>query len=80
MTMRRAQKSTRRPVRRGIVLIIVLVLVAMVALAGFGFLADMTTEYEATKIENDRVQATQVMASAETLIVLLAGQQRQPRA
>ena len=78
MTMRRAQKSTRRPVRRGIVLIIVLVLVAMVALAGFGFLADMTTEYEATKIENDRVQATQVMASAETLIVLLAGQQRQP--
>ena len=64
--------------RRGIVLIIVLVLVAMVALAGFGFLADMSTEYEATKIENDRIQSTQVMASAETLMVLLAEQQRQP--
>ena len=74
--MRSSLKTTGR--RRGIVLIIVLVLVAMVALAGFGFLADMSTEYEATKIENDRIQSTQVMASAETLMVLLAEQQRQP--
>ena len=33
--------------RRGVVLIVVLVLVVMVALAGFGFLAAMSTEYEA---------------------------------
>ena len=31
--------------RRGSVLVVVLVLVVMIALAGFGFLAEMTTEY-----------------------------------
>ncbi|MEZ6061818.1 MAG: type II secretion system protein GspK [Planctomycetaceae bacterium] len=49
-------------------LIIVLVVVVMVALAGFGFLADMTTEYEAAKISGDLLQAQQTMASAESFL------------
>jgi type II secretory pathway component PulK len=61
--------------RRGVVLIVVLVLVAMLALAGFGFLADMTTEYEAAKINGDLLQAQQTMASAETFLLAIAEQQ-----
>ena len=45
--------------RRGVVLIVVLVLVVMIALAGFGFVVEMTTEYEATKINGDLLQAQQ---------------------
>ncbi|MCA9037168.1 MAG: hypothetical protein KDA91_18655, partial [Planctomycetaceae bacterium] len=51
--------------RRGVVLIVVLVLVVMIAFAGFGFVSEMTTEYEATRINGDLLQAQQVMASAE---------------
>ena len=58
--------------RRGIVLVVVLVLVSMVALAGFGFLAEMTTEYRATKINGDLLQAQQTLASAETLLLSVA--------
>jgi type II secretory pathway component PulK len=61
--------------RRGVVLIVVLVLVAMLALAGFGFLADMTTEYEAAKINGDLLQAQQTMASAETFLLAMTAQQ-----
>ncbi|MDG2127611.1 MAG: type II secretion system protein GspK [Fuerstiella sp.] len=65
----------QRTARRGVVLIVVLVLVAMLALAGFGFLADMTTEYEAARINGDLLQANQTMASAETLLLELTRQQ-----
>ncbi|MEQ9408390.1 MAG: type II secretion system protein GspK [Fuerstiella sp.] len=55
--------------RHGAVLVVVLVLVVMVALAGFGFLAEMTTEYEAARINGDLLQAQQMMASAETYLL-----------
>ena len=61
--------------RRGAVLVVVLVLVVMIALAGFGFLAEMTTEYEAAKINGDLLQAQQMMASAETYLLTIAEQQ-----
>lgn len=64
--------GTPAPARRGVVLIVVLVLVVMVALAGFGFLAAMSTEYEAAKINGDLLQAQQAMASAETLLLAMA--------
>ena len=54
--------------RRGVVLIVVLVLVVMVALAGFGFLAAMSTEYEAARLNGGLLQAKQTMASAESTL------------
>lgn len=63
--------------RSGTVLIVVLVLVVMIALAGFGFLAEMTTEYEATRINGDLLQAQQVLGSAETWLLWQAEQQAQ---
>ena len=54
--------------RRGVALIVVLVLVVMIALAGFGFANSMGTEYEATKIAGDELQADQALLSAEALV------------
>lgn len=64
--------------RRGAVLIIVLILVVMIALAGFGFVSEMTTEYEATKINGDLLQAQQVMASAEVYLLSKVEQKKRP--
>ncbi len=54
--------------RRGIVLVVVLVIVAMVAFAGFSFVASMSTEYEAVKLDGGRMQSEQTLASAEALV------------
>lgn len=67
----------KKSARRGVVLIVVLVLVVMIALAGFGFVSEMTTEYEATKINGDLLQAQQVMASAEAYLAAHVEQQKQ---
>lgn len=64
--------------RRGVVLIVVLVLVVMIALVGFGFVSEMTTEYEATKINGDLLQAQQVMASAECYVLAQVDRMKQP--
>ncbi len=55
--------------RRGVVLIVVLVLVMMVALAGFGFLSAMSTEYEAARLNGSVRQAQQTLASAESTLL-----------
>ena len=75
MLSRACATHRKTQARRGVVLIVVLVLVAMLALAGFGFLADMTTEYEAAKINGDLLQAQQTMASAETFLLAMTAQQ-----
>lgn len=54
--------------RRGVVLVVVLVIVAMVAFAGFSFVASMSTEYEAVKLDGGRMQSEQTLASAEALL------------
>ncbi len=59
--------------RRGVVLIVVLVLVMMLALAGFGFLAAMSTEYEAARLNGSMLQAKQTMASAESTLTWFGG-------
>lgn len=61
--------------RRGVILIVVLVLVAMMSLSGFTFMTRMATEYEATLTHGDLRQAQQTLASAETLLIHLAQQQ-----
>jgi hypothetical protein len=58
--------------RSGMVLIIVLVVVMMVAFAGFGFLGAMSTEYEATALNGAMLQAHATMASAEAQVLWLA--------
>ncbi len=58
--------------RRGVILIVVLVLVVMLSLAGFAFMNRMATEYEATVIGGELRQAHQTMASAETLLLTVA--------
>jgi len=63
--------------RQGVVLIVVLVLVMMVSLAGFGFLSAMSTEYEAAKINGQLIQAQQTLASAETMLLWVAEQSKQ---
>lgn len=60
--------------RQGVVLIVVLVLVVMIALAGFGFLAEMTTEYEAARINGDLLQGQQMLASAESYLLTICEQ------
>lgn len=54
--------------RGGVVLVVVLVIVAMVAFAGFSFVASMSTEYEAVKLDGGRMQSEQTLASAEALV------------
>lgn len=77
--MNRVRTCALRPrSRRGVVLIIVLVVVVMVALAGFGFVSEMTTEYEAAKINGDLLQAQQVMASAQLWLRTEAGVRGSP--
>jgi len=58
--------------RRGIVLFVVMVLVAMVAFAGFGFVSMMSTEYQSTRRHGDDLQAAQAIASAESLVLNFA--------
>ena len=61
------------PTRRdGIVLIVVLVLVAMISLAGFAFTNRMATEYKATLMSGDLRQARQTLASAESFLLHVA--------
>ncbi len=61
-------RPTDRNDRSGVVLVVVLVVVVMVAFAGFGFVASMSTEYEAVKLDAGRIQSDQVLASAEALL------------
>ncbi len=74
-------RTTRRlPLRRrGIVLVVVMVVVAMVALAGFGFVATMSTEYRAVDLNGDDLQAQQAIGSGEMLVRFLAEQPREAR-
>ncbi|MBL8818695.1 MAG: general secretion pathway protein GspK [Planctomyces sp.] len=65
--------------RRGVVLIVVLVLVVMIALAGFGFLAAMSTEYEAARLEGSQLQSMQTMASAESSLLWFVSLPEQKR-
>ncbi|MFN5434408.1 MAG: hypothetical protein ACK5ES_07585, partial [Planctomyces sp.] len=55
--------------RRGVVLIVVLVLVVMLSLAGFGFLSAMSTEYEAVRLHGSLLQARHTMVSAESQLL-----------
>ncbi len=73
--MHRHVRKTAASARRGVVLIVVLVLVVMISLAGFAFMNRMATEYEATLVSGDLQQAVQTLASAETFLVSLAEQQ-----
>ena len=57
--------------REGVVLIVVLVLVVLVALAGFGFVATMSTEYAASRIHEDQIQAEYTADSAELYILAM---------
>ena len=64
----RADSSRDSGSRRGVVLVVVLVIVTMVAFAGFSFVASMSTEYEAVKLDGSRIQSEQTLASAEALL------------
>jgi Tfp pilus assembly protein PilX len=68
----RTLHNVRGGERRGVILIVVLVLVVMLSLAGFAFMNRMATEYEATVIGGELRQAHQTMASAETLLLTVA--------
>lgn len=59
--------------RAGVVLIIVLVVVMMVSFAGFGFLGAMSTEYEATVLRGNLLQAHATLAAAESQVTWLVG-------
>lgn len=72
--MKRFFRSSRQADRHGVVLIVVLVLVVMIALAGFGFLAEMTTEYEAARINGDLLQGQQMLFSAESYLLTICEQ------
>ena len=78
--MKRLRTTRRLPLRRrGIVLVVVMVVVAMVALAGFGFVATMSTEYRAVDLNGDDLQAQQAIGSGEMFVRFLAEQSREAR-
>ncbi|MFO0428636.1 MAG: hypothetical protein ACK526_18860 [Planctomyces sp.] len=58
--------------RNGVVLIVVLVLVVMLSLAGFGFLSTMSAEYEAAKHQEEMLKGEQALASVEEMILSFA--------
>lgn len=66
--------ARRHPaLRRGLVLVLVLVVISMLSLAGFAFNDLMMTEYEATRAHGRELQARQLIASGvEYLGALLA--------
>lgn len=70
--MKHQHHASRLNPRRGVVLIVVLVIVTMVSLAGFGFLSSMSTEYEAAKLNGHMRQAQQTMNSAEATLLWIA--------
>lgn len=65
--------------RRGVVLIVVLVVVTMISLAGFGFLAGMSTEYEVARLNGSMRQAGQTLASAESALLWITSLPEQQR-
>ena len=61
--------------RHGTVLIVVLVLVVLISLAGFGFVSTMSTEYAASRFQQDRLQSQYVLESAELYMFMLLQEQ-----
>lgn len=55
--------DTRAPVRRGLVLVLVLVVISMLSLAGFSFADLMLTELEVAGVHGRELQARQSLAS-----------------
>ena len=74
-----ANFSGGNELRYGVVLIVVLVLAIMVALAGFGFLSAMSTEYEAARLNGSMRQAKQTLASAESTLLWFGSLSKQQR-
>jgi len=64
----------RRRLRSGIVLILVLIIVMMVSLAGFSFVATMYNEEQATRLRGEEIQAHQLARSGVVLISTLVEQ------
>ena len=60
--------------RRGMVLILVLVIVMMVSLAGFSFVATVYNEEKATRLRGAEIQAIQLAQSAVVMIKAVAVQ------
>lgn len=54
--------------RRGLVLVIVMIVVVLVSLAGFSFVAVMFTEHKAVRLRGQQLEIEQAIASAELLI------------
>ena len=75
---RRTCARRQAPVRqtRGMVLFIVLVVVAMVSLAGFSFCALMSTENKAAHLQGDQLQLEQAVASGVEFVKALVAQPR----
>ncbi len=65
-TKRRHTRSSFR--RRGIVLVIVLVVVTIIALAGFSFVAFMLTEKKGVALRGEELQAQAILSSGEEFL------------
>lgn len=70
---------TKQP-RRAMVLFIVVVVIAMLSLSGFGFVSLMSTENKATHLRGDELQLEQVLASGVELIKAFVKQPADVRA
>lgn len=65
------RRNRNRLTRRGIVLIVVMVVVMMISLAGFGCVASMSNENKAVHLRGEQMQMRNAIASAEEYIKLL---------
>ena len=65
--------------RRGLVLLLVTIVIAMISLAAYGFVARMQAEYKAAHLQGERLQADCVAASAIEQIAALLELPRQER-
>ncbi|MFO1021175.1 MAG: type II secretion system protein GspK [Planctomycetales bacterium] len=66
--MKRLSTRSHAHSRRGLVLIIVLIVVTMVALVGFGFVSAMLTENRAVRVRGHHLQVAQAILSGEEAI------------
>lgn len=69
----------RRP-RRGMVIVVVLIVIAMLSLAGFTFAEIMFTENKAARLGGREIQARQLSETGATLVAALLDQSSEARA
>ncbi len=72
-------RSDRHLERRGVVLFVITIVIALVSLSAYGFAVLMQTEYRATQLRGDQIQTEQVAASGVDYLRAILSHSRSQR-